>query len=252
VNAHSRENEADGSWRTMTLLYLVIVLLLPFLMDFAVRLFLALGASVAEEFIRNNLWLPDVLGYGAIYAFMLFYLLATFEPLAKYGYSFSKEYLGLALYLGIGSGVVMYVVDRLAGNTFSGVSEIASLGVLLGYVLAWAVLPALVEETLFRGVIQGFYQRHFTKTYTPYGVHVAVFIGVGAEALFHLASPMYYGITQGGVINALLQTLPQMTYVVVFGFISGVLYQRTKSLVAPILIHALGNGTELLLLWLLA
>lgn len=250
MSEHTEKTEDVGSVRTMSLLFITVLVLLPFVMDFVTKLFLALGQSFASEFVRQNIWVADVFGYATIYLFMLFYLMATFEPLARYGYTWSSQYIGLAMYIGVGSGVVMYVVDRLSGYPPLA-SEGMGLSVFLGYLFAWVILPALTEETLFRGVIQGFYQRALNTTFTVHKIHVAVFIGVAAELAFHALTPMYYGATHGGVFNALVRALPQLVYVLVFGFISGVMYQRTKSLTGPLLIHALGNGTELLLLWVL-
>ena len=232
----------------MSLLFIAVLFIIPFLIDFFGKLFLAVGAQQAATFFQQNLWLSGVLGYLPIYLLLLFYLKTTFEPLSYFGYFWKKDYVWLSVYLGIGSGVVIYWIDWTQGIANLGIQQF-SIAALLGYLVSLVILPSLTEETLFRGVVQNFYQRRFTKTFTKHKVHIAVFLGSAAELLFHLSVPIYTGITQGGVLVAVIKTLPQLVYVFVFGFIGGVLFQRTKSLVPAIIIHALGNLVELILIW---
>jgi membrane protease YdiL (CAAX protease family) len=244
ATARTEKNPSfDGSVITTTLIFIAVILLVPFVMDYFVKLAVAVGLATSV-----TPWV-DALIYFFVYTIMLFYMLTSFEPLNTYGYRWNNQYIWWAVYIGVGSGVVMFAVDK-----FSHLAEAArvpafSTGVVLSYMLAWVVLPALMEETLFRGVIQRYYQKKLNTTVTSHNIHVAVFFGVAAELLFHLSIPLYYGMSTGNLGAAALSALPQLIYVAVFGFISGVFYQRTNSLLGPILIHALGNGTELVLLW---
>lgn len=231
-----------------SLLFIAILCILPFIIDFFAKLFLAIGAQQAAAFFKENLWLEGVLGYLPVYLLMLFYIKTTFNPLSMFGYQWNKQYLWLSVYLGLGSGVLIFLIDKANGLAMLNVQAFAP-GLLLGYLLSWVVLPALTEETLFRGVIQGYYQGTLSKTFTKHKVSIAIFIASAFEIVFHLSMPMYYGVTHGGVMAALLRTLPQLIYVAVFGFIGGVVYQRTGSLAGPMIIHALGNLTELVLIW---
>lgn len=233
-------------------------------MDFFVKLTQALGGQVAAAALSAYSWLPDAIGYTIVYLFMLFYMRTTFEPLATYGYRWSKDYVLWSLYIGIASGVIIFFVDYQAGLDKLHVPGF-SFAVLIGYVISWALLPALVEETLFRGVIQGYFAKHLKREFTSQRIHAAVFVAVGFELLFHIVFPIYYGMTTTDPVSGSLvldpslhrmwlnvvSTLPQLIYVLVFGIISGIIYQRTKSLVGPMLMHALGNFVELILIWLL-
>jgi membrane protease YdiL (CAAX protease family) len=231
-----------------TIIFLIIIALLPFLMDFAVRLSGAFGEQYAKSFFLANRWLLDVLGYVAVYIFMLFYMKTTFEPLRNFGYKWSREYFWWSVYIGLASGVIIFLVDWLHGLDQLQVSA-PSLLTFFGYLLSWALLPAFVEETLFRGVVQQYYQRTLRREFTSQKIHVAIIIAVLFELLFHLAFPVYAGLADGSLGVRLADALPQLIYVAVFGFIGGVIYQRTCSLAGPIIIHALGNFAELLLIW---
>jgi membrane protease YdiL (CAAX protease family) len=233
---------------TTTLIYLAVIVLIPFVMDFGVKFLLSQNTTSTLALFAKYTWIADVIGYTLVYLFMLFYLKTTFEPLRAYGYQWNSDLLLWSTYIGIASGVVMFLVDYNTGLANLGVQPFG-FNVLFGYLLTWAVLPALVEETLFRGIIQTFYQHVTNTTLTRFRLHSAIFIAVAFEMLFHLAVPLYYGYSAGTASQAFMRTIPQLIYVFVFGAISGIVYQRTQSLVGPMLIHGLGNLTELLLIW---
>ncbi len=243
-----RKDGDTNSWFSITILFILIIALLPFAMDYFVDLAGVIGAAKLSSAFLAYRWLSDVIGYTAVYLFMLFYMKTTFEPLSTYGYVWKKDYFWWAVYIGIASGIAMFFVDWTHGLGSLQVAAF-SLSALIGYLLSWVILPALVEETLFRGVIQRSYQKRLRSEFTSQKIHIAVFLAVAFELLFHLAFPAYFGAANGTFWESIVTTLPQLIYVAVFGFIGGVLYQRTGSLVAPITIHALGNFVELLLIW---
>jgi membrane protease YdiL (CAAX protease family) len=238
---------------SVTLVFAAILAFLPIFFDFAVDLTRALvdifghNPALVTKLLALE-WLADAIGYTVVYLLMLFYIKTTFEPLSSFGYKFSDHYLKWSVWIGIASGLIMFVIDWLSGYDTSALTPVTS-NVVLGTLLTWVILPMLVEETLFRGVIQTFYQKKLTKTYTSHNIHIAVFIAVAAEVLFHLWTPMYYGIVENRVYEMFIESIPQLLYVAVFGFLSGVIYQRTGSLVGPFLIHGLGNLIEVLLIW---
>jgi membrane protease YdiL (CAAX protease family) len=227
-------------------IFIAIIVFFPLFMDFMVDLSIAVG--VPRELFVNNPWLIDVLGYLPAFLLLLFYMKTTFEPLSAFGYRWNNQYLWWSVYIGIASGVIMFGLDWTSGLDTLGVSAFNG-SVAIGYLLTWVLLPALLEETFFRGVIQTIYQRYTHTTFTNYRIHIAIFIAVVFELLFHLSFPIYDSLTAGNTTVVILRTIPQLIYVAVFGFISGVIYQRTNSLAGPMIIHALGNATELILIW---
>lgn len=83
------------------------------------------------------------------------------------------------------------------------------------YFISYAIIPALVEEILFRGTV--------CRSLTVYGKGTAVVISALLFALMHT-------------------NIEQMLYTFVAGLFFGLLYVETKSVLAPILLHFLNNS----------
>jgi membrane protease YdiL (CAAX protease family) len=235
------EHEHPGATR-LTLVFGGIVLALPLIVHFLAAYLTQVLTTFAPEdaqVLLASTALQGLVMYGLLTTLLLFYLRATLEPLSHYGWTGKRDHLALAIGIGLLAGVVMYGIDIASGYPFDlpPLSVMAFLTVLLGS----ALLPAVFEETLFRGVIQGAYARVLTGKLGP--VPVAVLVASGFEVLFHLLFPLYFG-------GLGAWTFAQLGYVAVFGGIGGYLYARTGSLLAPIIIHALGNLTEYLIVWM--
>ena len=82
-----------------------------------------------------------------------------------------------------------------------------------------AVIPAIVEEILFRGVI--------LINLMPYGRGVAI-----------LGSAILFGLMHGNIL--------QFLYTTMMGVVLGFIYVRTKSIWCGILIHFVNNGISVL------
>ena len=83
------------------------------------------------------------------------------------------------------------------------------------YFISYAIIPALVEEILFRGTV--------CRSLTVYGKGTAVVISATLFALMHT-------------------NIEQMLYTFVAGLFFGLLYVETKSVLAPILLHFVNNS----------
>lgn len=228
----------------LTSVFSGIVIILPFIVHFLaayITQFLTTFSPENATVLLGSVYLQDIVMYGFLTVLLFFYLYASLEPMKNYGVTIKREYLGLAVGVGLLAGVVMYGIDIATGYNFSTLPPF-SITALLGVAIGAALLPALFEETLFRGVIQSAYQKATSKTLGP--LPVAIIIASVFEIVFHLVFPLYYG----GIGMA---TIGQILYVALFGSIGGYLYYRTGSLVTPIIIHALGNFTEYVLVWLL-
>ncbi|OGN65083.1 MAG: hypothetical protein A3E80_03720 [Chlamydiae bacterium RIFCSPHIGHO2_12_FULL_49_9] len=94
------------------------------------------------------------------------------------------------------------------------------------------VLAPLTEETLFRGFLQSFIRQHL-------GVKQAVIITSACFSLFHYSS-------QQGLGN-----LPIVGSLFILSLFLGFLYERQRSLLAPIILHALFNSISVLNLYFL-
>jgi len=231
---------AENTFR-LTTTFGGIVLILPFITHFLaayIAQFLTTFAPADAESLLASSSMQSLVMYGFLTMLLFFYLRASLEPLSAYGWVWKRNALGAAAIIGVIAGVVMYFLDTASGYAFNlpTFSILSFLTILVGS----ALLPAVFEETLFRGVIQSAYASSIQKRLGV--IPVAVIIASAFEVAFHLLFPLYFGGIGGW-------TFVQLGYVAVFGGIGGYLYYRTGSLVAPITIHFLGNVTEYLLVW---
>ena len=121
--------------------------------------------------------------------------------------------LAIGLALGIPAGATEYLVLTPAATfpTF----EIANLLRDLAYMLLFV---GLAEELLFRGLIQ-------RDLVTAFGARWGIF---GASALFT-------------VMHLTWRSIPELAFVFCVGALLGYIYHVTRSLVAPVIVHGVGN-----------
>jgi len=132
-------------------------------------------------------------------------------------FGFSKEKLLKYTLIGIAMGAPLGAIEYLIlqpAPTFP-TFEIRYLFRDLIYMLLFV---GLAEEVLFRGLIQ----QDLTKAF---GWKWGLF---GASALF-------------GIMHLTWRSIPELGFVFLAGIILGGLYLKTKSLVAPIVLHAVNN-----------
>jgi len=103
--------------------------------------------------------------------------------------------------------------------------DVHSLGGFAVNMLMIAIIPAIGEEMLFRGLLQRLFGEWFRNT------HVAIFV---AAFLFSAVHFQFYGF------------LPRMMLGVIFGY----LYLWTGSLWAPVLAHFINNGAAVVVSFL--
>jgi len=92
--------------------------------------------------------------------------------------------------------------------------RISGWGMFLMCVLVMAILPAIIEELLFRGVI--------LKSLSQHGTVSAVLLSSLFFAMFHLS-------------------FTQLVYQFILGLVFALVYLRTKNLLYPILLHFVNN-----------
>lgn len=160
-----------------------------------------------------------------------------------------RSYVGLAAIIGVGMGVIMLVADywpQLLAGTAPGDYPLQPL--LAAEWLLAMITTGLGEETIFRGLLVG-----MLVVLTPGRVRVGAFeipvAGVFVALLFGLA---HYDSFRH---NPLHLAVAQQVYAFVWGLTYVWLMERSRSLVAPIVAHGVGNFVEvaavmgLLLMW---
>ena len=150
-----------------------------------------------------------------------------------------RSLAGLALVIGLGMGVVMLAADY--GPQFLGyvpfeapypVNPVDSAG----WIGAMAI-TGLAEETIFRGLLVG-----MLVVFVPGRIRVGAvdlpIAGVIVALQFCLAHWRSF------IVDPFYMALAQQTYAFVWGLIYVWLMERSRSLVAPIIAHGVGNASE--------
>ncbi len=136
------------------------------------------------------------------------------------------KYFGYCVLLGVGtlfllSGVLNYfqlICDKIGLEAGVLPYSIDSFGTYIISLISLAVLPAICEELLFRGVI--------TTALKPKGKMFAVVVSSIIFSIFHF-SPS------------------QLIYPICFGLILGIVYLRTNNIIFPILLHFVNNALSI-------
>ncbi|MEY7850805.1 lysostaphin resistance A-like protein [Natrarchaeobius sp. A-rgal3] len=121
---------------------------------------------------------------------------------------------------------------HFGGEAESPMDGISSVAIGLVYVLVFSIVTVFLEELFFRGVLQGYLQNSI-------GPLVAIGVASVCFAWFHVyflsfASPAFVG---------------GMVYYTAMGTVFGVVYERTRNLTVPFLVHAGFNAGPFLIVF---
>ncbi len=142
--------------------------------------------------------------------------LKKFKPV----YLVHVSFLLFAMFFGL--GMLNSSVAKIFGIE-SSVLVINSVWEYLAYTLSICLLPAVVEEIFFRGMVQ--------RALQPFGVFFSVFISALAFSLYH------FNVTQ-------------LLYQFVFGVLFGGLFYLSKSVIPGMILHFFNNFVVLTLTYL--
>jgi len=179
-----------------------------------IPLYILFTSSLPWFFIDQNLLLPAV--YSCIIALCLLHVYQKKLDLKQlFGFSKKKllKYTLLGLVIGspLGFGEYAILQPAPAFPTFE----------LKYYLRDWIYMlffVGLAEELLFRGFIQEDFTRAFGWKWGLFG----------ASAMF-------------AIMHLTWRSIPELGFVFIAGVILGILYIKTKSLIAPIVAHAANN-----------
>ena len=178
-----------------------------------VPLYILFTSSLPWFFIDQQYLLPAV--YSTILALCLWHIYQKRLKFSELGFTKNKwlKYLLMGLVIGIPIGTVEYFVLRPAPAlpTF----EVKNLFLNMVYMLGFV---GLAEELLFRGILQ----QDLTKV-------------LGWKWAIILASFLF------AVMHLTWRSIPELFFVFFSSLLLGYLYYKTKSLVAPIVMHGVGN-----------
>jgi len=210
------------------------------------RLLLKLGP---EGFYVGWTFMATALFFQALFAYLCILIMRRVLPEADDHIRWppDRSYAGVALFIGIVMGLVMLLADYwpeiAAARAPSTPYDVAPLP-------ATAMLVALLctgfaEETLFRGLMVGMLvvlvpgRLRVGKIDLPIaGYFVALLFGIAHWESF--------------VVDPLHLAIAQQLYAFVWGLIYVWLMERSKSLLAPIISHGVGNAVEVgIVMWMI-
>jgi membrane protease YdiL (CAAX protease family) len=156
---------------------------------------------------------------------------------------------GAAAGIALAAPPVLALLLPLPGGLSLQLAEVSGIGrpvLLLRVLVTTPVLVALVEEVTFRGFLQGKLERAL-----PGRPRVALVLGSLSFALWHIVVNQR---TVGATNVAEMGLVPPLAVagglvgVFIAGLVFGGVYQKTRSLVAPVLAHWLTDAALLLAL----
>lgn len=166
----------------------------------------------------------------------------------NYGFTLKSKnlYISPAIIVGVMFGIIMTLVDHLP-VIISG-SKITGYALNTTNVIGWLsfewIFAGLSEEIFIRGLMMTFLMKYFSGhlRFFKWDVHVAGVIIAVLFALMHLSS-----FWTGNLIYA----IGQQIYAFILGLCYAYFYEKSRSLLSPILAHNLSNGIEFVILFLL-
>ena len=165
----------------------------------------------------------------AIASVPIIYSRITHRHLRNYGFKITKKLLIQGVSLSIGIGI--------------GLSFISSPHPLtIGWIFLSCFLAPIGEEFFFRGFVQTHLMeklkggKRLLKFYLSYGLMLTALI----FGMIHLLNIFVLDLS---LVNAIIRAM----FAMLFGLLIGYIYQETRSLLGPILMHGCLNGLTNLL-----
>lgn len=179
-----------------------------------IPMYILFTSSLPWFFINQQLLLPAV--YTCILALCFWYCYRkklNFLTILNYRKEKLFKYIIIGLGVGLVTGSIEYLVLRVkpAFPTFE-------LSYFFKDIVFMLLFVGLGEELLFRGLIQNDLESAF-------GIKWAI---LGSAAIF-------------SIMHLTWRSIPELAFVFAAGIILGFMYYKTKSLVLPVIMHAVNN-----------
>jgi len=203
------------------------------------------GISGYKALVENSPWIPKYIGDSVAFAVGVFIIWRISRGRLKdYGFTLASKNLKikLSLILGILLGLTGIITDHLP-ELISGVQfkpahpyPLTAVNILGMMTFQW-IFVGIFEEAITRGLMQTYLMEKLNGVVTLYkwdfhigSIITAIIFGVG-----HFGPHLFFG-------GSWLTLVPHLLFATAFGLCSSYIYQETKSLVGPILMHNVIDG----------
>jgi uncharacterized protein len=203
-----------------------------------------------EGFYVGWTFMATALFFQALFAYLCILVMRRVLPQADDHIRWPPEqtYVGAALLIGVGMGLVMLIADYWpeiaalrAPSTPYDVAPLPAVAMLMAL-----LCTGFAEETLFRGLLVG-----MLVVLVPGRLRIGrVDLPVAAYIVSFLFGIAHW---ESFVVDPLHLAIAQQIYAFVWGLIYVWLMERSKSLLAPIVAHGVGNAVEVgIVMWMIA
>ena len=162
--------------------------------------------------------------------------------LREYGFTLANRNLRLKLsaalgvVLGLTGGLLDHLPQVIAGDPIEPAYPLTLANVLGMLSFQW-VFVGIFEETVTRGLVQTHLMNRLKGTVTLFrwDFHIGSVITALIFGLGHLGPHMFFG-------GSWLSLAPHLAFATVYGLCSSYIYQETRSLAGPVLMHNAVDG----------
>ncbi len=210
--------------------------------------FLVLGLlDTIPEFnllAQNSPWIPKYIGDLIAFAIgMIIIWRVSQGRLREFGFVLKGRDLKLVLSIALGVilaliGILLdYLPKVVAGNSDTGPAYSLTVVNVLGMMSFQWVFVGIFEETITRGLVQTHLMNALKGTVSifKWDFHIGTVITAIIFGVGHFGPHMFFG-------GSWLSLVPHLIIATAYGLCSSYIYQETRSLAGPILMHNVYDG----------
>ena len=194
---------------------------------------------------QNSPWIPKYIGDSLAFAVaMLIIWLLSKGRLQDYGFTLARRNLKIKISITLGLilgfiGILLEHFPELISGAKIEPAHLYALTVVnvLGMMSFQWIFVGIFEETITRGLVQAPLLKRLkgiVKIF-KWDFHIGTLITAIIFGVGHLGPHMFFS-------GSLLGIAPHILFATLYGLCSGYIYQETKSLAGPILIHNIVDG----------
>lgn len=222
-------NQSPWSWKELILLLTLVLLLVPFFIEFLLMRFLT------ESFL-NELYSGTLIGLIMSILFTLGVYFIGIKPknlswkevgLQRFSKSYWGSIIGWMVVLIISSILLSYIMEWLFdigtnnSKTNSLQTRLTTINIIIAFVSA-AIISPIYEETFYRGFLYRWFR-------SKYGLLAGMLISSFIFMIVHIP------------------TFNSLPYTFLSGLVFAWTYEKTQSIYPPMIIHGTFNGLAVLL-----